>query len=153
MKHKLDIVPLTLSFIEEFTADYQVKIERIHPDFLAAIRGYRWPGNIRELKNHVRRSVLFCNTGELTPEHLTAEVREGSRGNDPARVGPSTLFDRVADNERGILEQALRENNFKRTTTAEALGISRVGLYKKMKKYDLLNLKPSNAAEAAGSRA
>ena len=146
---KLDIVPLTLSFIEQFTTEYQVEIKRVHPEFLTAIRAYSWPGNIRELKNHVRRSVLFCNTGELTTEHLTAEVRRGAGGNDPARVGPGTLFDRVADNERGILEQALRENNYKRTATAEALGISRVGLYKKMKKYGLLDLKASKGSNGA----
>ena len=154
---KLDIVPLTLSFIEEFTADYQVEIKRIHPEFLATIREYAWPGNIRELKNHVRRSVLFCKTGELTPEQLTEEVRRGSNSNHSTRVGPGTIFDRVADNEKGILEQALRENDFKRTKTAEALGISRVGLYKKMKKYDLLSLKAPSTnvamAAAAGSRA
>ncbi|MCH8922474.1 MAG: sigma-54-dependent Fis family transcriptional regulator [Planctomycetes bacterium] len=151
-RRKLDIVPLTLGFIEEFTADYQVEIKRIHPEFLAAIRAYSWPGNIRELKNHVRRAVLFCKTGELTIEHVTADVLKGSKGIDPERVGPSTIFDRMADNERGILEQALRENNFKRTATAEALGISRVGLYKKMKKYDLLDLKAPNGSVSKSGR-
>ena len=90
---------------------------------------------------------------EAGSAHLTEEVRRGSDGVDPDRMGPGTLFDRVADNERGILEQALRENNFKRTATAEALGISRVGLYKKMKKYNLLDLKPSNGSGNAGGRA
>jgi transcriptional regulator of acetoin/glycerol metabolism len=48
--------------------------------------------------------------------------------------------EKMATSEREALEQALQAHNYNRTATATALGLSRVGLYKKMKKYGLLNL-------------
>ena len=101
--------------------------------------------NIRELKNHVRRAVLFCRNGELTPDDLSPAIvaaasRSSANGNGNGN-GNGTLSEKVATSEREILEDALRANNFKRTATAESLGISRVGLYKKMKKYSMLDMK------------
>lgn len=140
-----DIVPLTLGFIEEFRQTHSIQIRRVHPDFLAALKAYAWPGNLRELKNHIRRAVLFCRSGELTVNDLAPSLLQ-SRTSSP--IGAShtmnmprhsaTLFERVASTEQEILEAALRANGNKRTQTAQALGISRVGLYKKMKKYGLL---------------
>lgn len=138
-----DIVPLTLDFVEEFCRDYQTAIRRIHPEFLRAIKRYSWPGNIRELKNHVRRAVLFCRQGELTLHDLPEAIRMAAE--QPHVVSeacdhlPKTLSQRVATDEQRILEQALKENGYHRTATARALGISRVGLYKKMKRYGLLD--------------
>jgi len=65
-----DIVPLTLGFIEEFSVMHGINIETVHADFLTALKRYDWPGNIRELKNHIRRAVLFCQNGQLTVHDL-----------------------------------------------------------------------------------
>jgi DNA-binding NtrC family response regulator len=142
-----DIIPLTLGFIDEFRIAHGIGIQRIHPEFLDHLTSYDWPGNIRELKNHVRRAVLFCRNGELTPDDLSAAIVEAANrasvnGNGNGN-GNGTLSEKVASSEREILEAALRANSFKRTATAAALGISRVGLYKKMKKYDMLSMKES----------
>lgn len=130
----LDIVPLTLSFIQEFCVQHGVAIRRVHPDFLRVLKEYDWPGNIRELKNHVRRAVLFCQTGELTPQDLATTTMASANA---AGTG-STLSEKVAKSEREILEEALRAHGSNRTATAKSLGISRVGLYKKMKKYGMI---------------
>jgi DNA-binding NtrC family response regulator len=135
----LDIVPLTLGFAAEFAAEHGVTIRRVHPDFLAALKRYDWPGNIRELKNHLRRAVLFCRNGELTPLDLAPNVLRAAERGESASANATTLSEKVALSEREILEQALRENGNKRTATAQSLGISRVGLYKKMKKYGMIN--------------
>lgn len=136
----MDIVPLTLSFVQEFCAQHNVSIRRIHPDFLTVLKSYGWPGNIRELKNHVRRAVLFCQTGELTPQDLAMNLLQESQQNaEAAKEEPNgTLWEKVAKTEREILEEALKANDSNRTATARALGISRVGLYKKMKKYGMI---------------
>jgi len=137
-----DIVPLALDFVEEFCRDYQLSIRRIHPEFLRSIKRYNWPGNIRELKNHVRRAVLFCKQGELTPNDLPEVIRQAGQQavkSEPVLEIPQTLSQRVATDEQRILEQALREHGFHRSDTAKALGISRVGLYKKMKRYGILD--------------
>lgn len=136
----LDIVPLTLEFVAEFAVTHKVPIQRVHPEFLTALKHYDWPGNIRELKNHVRRAVLFCRGGELTKLDLAPNILRAAEkaAAAPVETG-STLSQMVASSEREILEQALRENGYKRTATAQSLGISRVGLYKKMKKYGMIN--------------
>jgi DNA-binding NtrC family response regulator len=143
-----DIVPMTLGFIDEFCQNHNVQIRHVHPDFLTCLKRYDWPGNVRELKNHVRRAVLFCRTGMLTPDQLAPHFRE-SLLNPPAglavdraagagRAGESTFVERLALSEREILEQALHQNSHNRTATARSLGLSRVGLYKKMKKYGMI---------------
>jgi DNA-binding NtrC family response regulator len=144
-----DIVPLTLDFIEGFCVDHGIEIRDVHPDFLACLRAYRWPGNVRELKNHIRRAVLFCRSGVLTPKDLSPQIHQGLSDQDETFVDTEkpdkvvaqqqTLVDQVAESEREILKEALRANNHNRTATARALGISRVGLYKKMRKYGMTN--------------
>jgi len=141
-----DIVPMALDFVDELCAAHAVEIRRVHPDFLACLKGYAWPGNVRELKNHIRRAVLFCRSGELTPADLAPHFAQALREATQAacvragRAAPAgaTLLEKVAANERMILEQALGEHDGNRTATAKALGLSRVGLYKKMKKYGMI---------------
>jgi len=147
-----DIVPLTLGFVDEFSLTHKINIEHIHPGFLAALKNYDWPGNIRELKNHIRRAVLFCQNGELTvqdlalgllkPKHPTGNAVAGGRPES------ATLSQRVAMNEQEMLEAALRANGYRRTATAQALGISRVGLYKKMRKYGMLGTQRARTTSA-----
>ncbi len=145
-----DIVPMALGFVEELCELHGVRIRRVHPDFLACLKGYDWPGNIRELKNYVRRAVLFCRTGELTPRdlapHLTAAIRRRDAAhldNDGVKASAvdasASLTDRVAASEKAMLEEALRKHNNNRTATAKTLGLSRVGLYKKMRKYGMID--------------
>lgn len=139
----LDIVPLALQFVEECCSEYGVAIDVIQTDFLDALRAYGWPGNVRELKNHIRRAVLFCEGGRLTVNDLAHVVMRSQF--QPAEVVNNrpadawTLADRVATSEREILEQALAAHKHKRAATARALGISRVGLYKKMRKHGMLD--------------
>jgi len=145
-----DIVPMALDFVEELCAAHQIEIHRVHPDFLACLKSYAWPGNVRELKNHVRRAVLFCRSGELTPDDLAPQFAEAMQGRPraPREASPvlaptgATLPEKVAANERAMLEQALKEHDDNRTATARALGISRVGLYKKMKRHGMVGRTP-----------
>ncbi len=145
-----DIVPMALDFVEDLCSAHQIEIRRVHPDFLACLKSYPWPGNVRELKNHVRRAVLFCSSGELTPNDLAPQFtkavkRQPSASGEPAPcpLPPgATLPEKVAANERAMLQQALEENEYNRTATARALGISRVGLYKKMKKHGIVGRAP-----------
>jgi DNA-binding NtrC family response regulator len=62
-----DIVPLTLGFVEEFREKHGITIRRIHPEFLQRLRFYDWPGNIRELKNHVGGPCYLVITANLPP--------------------------------------------------------------------------------------
>jgi len=138
-----DIVPLALGFVEELCQAHEINVHRIHPEFLACLEGYSWPGNIRELKNYIRRAVLFCRSGELTlgdlAPHLVESAAGGAQSSSAQRVDEhAPLRKRVAQSERAMLEEALRRHNNNRTMTARSLGLSRVGLYKKLKKHGMV---------------
>ncbi len=142
-----DIVPLALGFIEELCQVHEVDIHRIHPEFLDCLQRYNWPGNIRELKNYIRRAILFCRSGELTRVDLAPHLIEASAGGPSAERSAAAgkpnehapLTQRVAHSERMMLEEALRKFDNNRTATATALGLSRVGLYKKLKRHGMLH--------------
>lgn len=143
-----DIVPMALAFVEELSQVHDVQIRRVHPDFLACLKHYDWPGNIRELKNYIRRAVLFCRKGELSPKDLAPHLLGALRRRDAAHHqeqeaakldSGSSLTERIAASEKAMLEEALRKHCNNRTATAKALGLSRVGLYKKMRKYGMID--------------
>jgi len=140
-----DIVPLTMDFVQEFCTAHQTSIRRVDPAFLACLKQYDWPGNVRELKNHIRRAVLFCRSDELTPDDLSPSLLEKIRERQAktlastplAAPSRSRLVETVARTERETILRALRETNNNRAAAARALGLSRVGLYKKMRKYGI----------------
>ena len=139
----LDVAFLVCQFVEECCQQHGIIVERVHRKFLDAIKQYPWPGNLRELKNQIQRSVLFCANGELTPEDLSPNVLNGHFPDSTGSVEQPavSLSERVAVTEKQILEETLRAHNYKRTAAAEALGLSRVGLYKKMRKYGMIKRK------------
>jgi len=149
-----DIVPLTLGFVNEFSSLHKIDIRQIHPSFLTALKDYNWPGNIRELKNHIRRAVLFCRNSELTEQDLAIGLLQSrhASASPSGRQETASLSEQVAMTEQEILEAALRANGYRRNATAQALGISRVGLYKKMRKYGLLGTQRARTAISMSSQ-
>ncbi len=143
---KPDIPMLADKFIEQFSRKHRIEIQHVEPEFYEVLHRYPWPGNVRELENVIQRAVIYCRNGVLSPDHLPPHVVLGVAGpaNDPSVTLPTTsvpagasLNEQVAMTEREIIEQTLFKNNYSRTATARELGISRVTLYNKMKKYGL----------------
>lgn len=145
---KPDIVPLARKFIREQAAKHNVVVERVEESLFAALMRYPWPGNVRELEHVIQRAVIYCRNGVLAAQQLPSHVVMCQAGpsNDgntlPQRfmegeVAMSSLGQQVAFSEREIIEQTLFQHNNSRTHTAKALGISRVTLYNKMKKYGM----------------
>jgi DNA-binding NtrC family response regulator len=146
-KRKVDVIPLARKFIARFQQKHGVVIRRVDDAMLDALVDYPWPGNVRELEHVVQRAVIYCREGILTPEHLPPHILAGQVGplNDPSvQLGSRglgrepSLGRQVALTERDIIEQTLCKNNNSRTVTARELGISRVTLYNKMKKYNMM---------------
>jgi DNA-binding NtrC family response regulator len=142
-----DIEMLARMFIREMSAKHGVEIARVEDDVFVVLEAYPWPGNVRELENVIQRAVIYCRDGVLRNDQLPPNIFDGVAGpaNDPSvdladassRAESRTLNRRVASSEREIIEEALSRNNFSRTNTAKDLGISRVTLYNKMKKYGM----------------
>ena len=145
---KPDIGPLARKFVQQSANKHSIKIERIDDSLLTALYAYPWPGNVRELENVIQRAVIYCRNGILTADQLPHDILLGNAGptNDPSvqlhmsgAQTHATLNRQISLTEREIIEQTLLKNNFSRTNTAKELGISRVTLYNKMKKYGMSN--------------
>ncbi|MBL8818487.1 MAG: sigma-54-dependent Fis family transcriptional regulator [Planctomyces sp.] len=141
-----DIEPLARYFVHRHASQLGVDIVEITPDFIECLLNYPWPGNVREMENAIRSAVIYSTNGRMSADTLPIHIVEGTAGpaNDPSvaaffavRQGVS-LENRIELTEKDIIEQALLNNNFSRTNTARHLGISRVTLYNKMRKYGIL---------------
>jgi transcriptional regulator with PAS, ATPase and Fis domain len=141
-----DIEPLARFFVHHHATNLGVDITEITPDFIECLLSYPWPGNVREMENAIRSAVIYSQNGRMTVDTLPTHVIEGMAGpaNDPSvtaffsvRRGES-LENRIELTEKDIIEQALLSNNFSRTNTAKHLGVSRVTLYNKMRKYGIM---------------
>jgi DNA-binding NtrC family response regulator len=102
----------------------------ISAQVITAMQAYHWPGNIREMRNVLERAVLLSKTGDLVEVAL-----EDSAGNAPSARGSLEAA------EREEIQRVLQEQKWNITSTAKLLGISRSGLYTKIKQYDL---RPAN---------
>jgi transcriptional regulator with PAS, ATPase and Fis domain len=138
----LDIEYLTWRFALDHSRAYRTKLRHVEPQFLAALRQYGWPGNIREMENLMRRACLYCRNGVLTPGELPSRVRHAAPKRSPytrTNGESATLEVRIREVECQIIEESLRRNNFRRADTAGELGISRVTLYNKMRRLGILD--------------
>jgi two-component system response regulator HydG len=138
-----DIEPLARGMAVRFARKFSKEIFDIHGEAMASLEAFAWPGNLRQLENVVQHAVLMANGPEILWRHLPSVVQD-----TPAPPSPAALFDddgSAGDSlhqqrdhaERGVIHRALVTSGFNRTRAADALGISRVTLYKKMKKYGL----------------
>jgi len=134
-----DIPALATSFLERQGRELNRQFAGFSDEAMEALRQYRFPGNVRELQNIVERAAVLARNptihlGDLPDELLNAPP---SRGDDDT-YQPMTLEEALREPERRLIERALRAHEYSRQRTADALGINRTTLYKKMKALGLL---------------
>ncbi len=135
-----DIEYLAYRFALDYSRVHNIILRETDSSFMQAIRSYTWPGNIRELKNVVHRSVLYCRRGKLTVNDLPSSIGDASETVVRAtNENPKTLSEQMDILECRIVEDSLRRNKYSRKDTATELGIGRVTLYNKMKRFGLLD--------------
>jgi DNA-binding NtrC family response regulator len=126
-------------------------------DALGKMRGYAWPGNVRQLRNCLERAVLLSNEGRITANELPPEVARSTNGAAPfAAALPSTPFSygdaapmnagdtgalsntgSLRDLEKQQIISALEQTGWHRGKAAEMLGISPSTLYRRLRDYNL----------------
>jgi DNA-binding NtrC family response regulator len=131
-----DIPLLAQRFLRDLREDTNRPIQGFSEDALAALEGYDWPGNIRELQNVVERAVLLGKGEVIAPQDLPRDIT-GSPSLSFARTGNMTLKEAMEGPERQIILEVLESNGWNRNATADSLGVNRTTLYKKMKKLGL----------------
>jgi transcriptional regulator with PAS, ATPase and Fis domain len=133
-----DVVMLARQMAARFSTKFGKELVDIHADTLALLKDFPWPGNIRQLENVIQHSVLISSGHQLLPEHLPRVLQERKLvGDETTSLPTKSLSDRRQEAECSIIRKVLADNNNNRTRAAAVLGISRVALYKKLKKYGL----------------
>lgn len=133
-----DIPALAEHFLRRYSREYNCDVAGFSQQTLDALASYHWPGNIRELENEIQRLVIQAEPDSwLDPTDLSPHLREVEA--PAARLAPErgTLKDMLEQVERSLLSEALREHGGNKTRTAQALGITREGLHKKLSKFGL----------------
>ena len=139
-KRKEDIVPLALAFLEEISRRFNKKITGFSPELLNLFEDYSWPGNVRQLRSEVERLVALTPEGTVMgPEKCSRELLSVTplSGRRQETLSSLSIPDQVKSLEIRLIEKALTGSNGNRVKAAEALGITRQGLHKKMKRYQI----------------
>jgi DNA-binding NtrC family response regulator len=137
-----DISPLVRGMVAKYGTRFGKRIQAIHPEAIRAFEQFPWPGNIRQLENVLQQAVLTCAGDELRVQHLPPMIHairpDQATTTATGAAAPGTLEHNRETTERAAILRALEKVGFSRTRAAQQLGVSRVTLYKKMKKYGLL---------------
>jgi two-component system nitrogen regulation response regulator NtrX len=129
-----DVPILARAFAEEFCAESGMGAKTITPRAMTALQNHPWPGNVRELRNLIERLVLLTPGPKIRPEDLPEEIRSGVRGPE---LEAATLEDARRAFERDFLRERLREHGWNISRTAEAIGIARESLSRKMRQFGI----------------
>jgi two-component system, NtrC family, nitrogen regulation response regulator NtrX len=126
-----DVQPLAEYFIEEFCHRNNFKPRRVEDGVFDEFRAYRWPGNIRELRNVVERMAILA-PDPITVDAVPVEIRLARQPG-----APSSLEETRAQAERELIRQALDQAGWNISAAARALGIERTRLHKRMRTLGL----------------
>jgi two-component system, NtrC family, response regulator HydG len=138
-----DIAPLARSMAARFNRKFDKELFSISPQVLTALESFPWPGNLRQLENALQHAVLLSTGPELLLRDLPDPIQEFSLKSQPLpeQLG-HTLRNQRKSMEREAIYRALAKSGYSRSKAAKLLGISRVTLYKKMKRYGLTAIPP-----------
>ena len=124
-----DIPVLALHFLSHYASRYRRVIRGLDPAALQALMRYAWPGNVRELEHTLERAVLMCRTEQLQASDLGLGLQRS-----PAQNLEDLSLEAV---ETILIRKALQRFQGNVSQAAEALGLSRGALYRRMEKYGL----------------
>lgn len=147
-KRKADILELAKFFIKEACENLDKEITCVHKDVFDILTSYSWPGNIRELKNIVNKSVIVSNRQTLEPDDVMlpdnktekkekTDTKKDLYSSYKEHFYGDVLHNALEDIEKEFIEDALKDCKGNVSKVAEMLGISRVTLYDKLKKYSI----------------
>jgi PAS domain S-box len=135
-ERKEDIPALANALRIKIAKRLDVYVEGISKDAIECLGNYDWPGNIRELENVIERAInlldsnIMIKTEHLSKRFTSAKYKRYSDKNEYLK----TIVEEV---EKEVILECLNRNNWNKNKTAQILGISRAGLYKKIEEFNL----------------
>lgn len=124
-----DILPIAEHFLERYAGAMGRQARGFSPEVRDFLVRYPWPGNVRELANAIERSLVVCQGAEIQRAHLPIVETDGNEATDSDQ-SLSALEDKH-------IRRVLKQNGFNVTHAAKVLGIDRVTLYNKMRKFGI----------------
>lgn len=138
LRERLEDIPLLANyFLAKYCNEMHKEPKTLSAAALRRLQAYDWPGNVRQLENEIKRLVVTVRRGTISEDDLDQAIRPSSI------VGKTfphaqTLAQAVEELELRMIKQALEACHQNQARTAKALGLSRQGLIKKMKRFGLL---------------
>ncbi len=138
-EHTEDIPELIKNFVHKFSLSSNIEPKEFSPDAIAMLQQYNWPGNVRELKNLVERLMIMTQGTVIHAEDLPYPVNNHPKNRNNLQYAIRSLSFKEAKNEfeKIFIETKLQELNGNISKTAEAIGIERSNLHKKIKAYHI----------------
>ena len=142
LRERISDIPLLADhYLKEFIEQTGKHVTGFSHQAIELMQRYRWPGNVRELVNVIERAVVLSKAPVIGPNDLPEALRRddplSELGGRLSSVGGNNLKSALATPERQLILDALESHGWNRQDTADALGINRTTLYKKMKKYGI----------------
>ena len=129
-----DVPLLAHHFLAKHAALMGKDVNELAPEALDLLRAYDFPGNVRELENIVERGVALATGGRIEPAHLPADLRELTIRTFRKKAGRIPTLE---EQEHDYITWVLQEAGGNQTLAAQLLGIDRVSLWRKLKRYEL----------------
>src|SRR5262249_20287748 len=147
LRERRDEIPgFVHAFVERAAREFKKGRIIVADETMDRLLLYRWPGNVRQLQNEIRRMVLLAEANStLLPNLISDEIldtlpifhRAGENERELTVPLQSKLLPTLAQVEREMIQDALKQAGGKVGAAAKALGISRKGLYLKRQRYRL----------------
>ena len=132
-----DIALLAARFLREYSAAYGGTVVGIDPKAMKALEDYDWPGNVRQLRNVMEKMVVLASGPKITEDDIPEEIKTASapRAVDASTVTATANGETLADAEKRQIMAALAAAGNNKSKAADALGISRRTLHRKLKEW------------------
>jgi len=135
-----DIPILAQEFLLEANIDLNRMVDGFSSEAMEILLNYDWPGNVREMKNIVKRAVLMADDNIIQSSHLQLTENNNSETiNIPNVIDRGVSFSNIMNNvEKNLIKKALNQTNGNKSIAAKLLGINRKALYRKLEKHGLI---------------
>lgn len=130
-----DLPELVEHFLARYAENNKKRVSHVSRESMELLKGYSWPGNIRELEHAIERAVAMTRTTVLFPEDFPAELSKSGTGATSVDATPSKPS--LEDLEKMHILKILRETHYNKSRASEILGIDRATLYRKAQKYGI----------------
>jgi DNA-binding NtrC family response regulator len=138
LRDRIGDVPLLAEhFLKRHCERTGRRVLGLQEEAVRLLQMFDWPGNVRQLENVIERAVILTKSPYITPDDLPDEIRARKDDGGDGNGGVLPLKKALEAPEKEIILRTLRSCQGSRQATAEALGINRTTLYKKMKRYGI----------------